>query len=392
MLTRAIFCVLVLSAPGLAQVEVDAARLPAELRDLSKRAGETSLKCEVQPIRPALNFSFRFQAGFVVRVPLGQFVGKGHHWLTVMRVTPQDGSNKPVYLLNGFRLPEVPPTKSVAEFGGGYQLGEGRYQVEWVMLDDRDRVCRKTWTVDAELRGKEKKVKPGLPAYAVRGQYVRRFSSPRPTEARTSALERNDDVRPFRITILMHAASLNPRASKIRAFERVVLLGLLSSLVEQIPARSVRVVMFNLDQQKELLRRDSFTAETISEAAQAMNTLELGLVDYKILQNQQGHLNLLADLINRELSAKEQSDAVIFLGPPSRIWEKFPGSALAQRSGPGPAFYYFQYRPFLRYAADPPDLIQSATSEMKGKTVKIQNPGDFAKAIEQLGNQITGDR
>src|SRR6516162_5678678 len=50
------------------------------------------LRCEATPIRPSLNFSFRFQSGYLFRVPLNQFEGAGHRWTILTRVRPANES------------------------------------------------------------------------------------------------------------------------------------------------------------------------------------------------------------------------------------------------------------------------------------------------------------
>ena len=58
-----------------------------------------------------------------------------------------------------------------------------------------------------------------------------------------------------------------------------------------MPARSVRLVVFNLDQQKTLLRQDALAPGALGRVAQALNGTELGLVDYHVLQNPHGHMD-----------------------------------------------------------------------------------------------------
>ena len=63
--------VLTFSAVAFPQTVVESARIQKLLRDIDAQARE-ELRCEVIPIKPALNFSFRFQAGFIVHVPMKQ--------------------------------------------------------------------------------------------------------------------------------------------------------------------------------------------------------------------------------------------------------------------------------------------------------------------------------
>src|SRR5690348_15908822 len=120
----------------------------------------------------------------------------------------------------------------------------------------------------------------------------------------------------------MHAATTSPRRTRMTARDRVMLLGTLSSLLERVPTRSVRLVVFNLDQQRELYRQEDFGKGQFNDVAQAVDGVELGQVDYRVLQNKKGHVELLTDLVNQEVSAREPADVVLFMGPMSRYVER----------------------------------------------------------------------
>src|SRR5271157_4927402 len=113
---------LLLASACAAQVIVDPARFGSLVKALERQADEKPLRCEVTPIRPSLNFGFRFQAGYVVHVPMNQYSGSGHGWAMVTRITPEGGGQQPVYLASRVRLPPVPKTKVEVEVGGGYLL------------------------------------------------------------------------------------------------------------------------------------------------------------------------------------------------------------------------------------------------------------------------------
>ena len=372
---RPLVIAVLLASACAAQSIVDSARLGSVLKVLEPQAGEKPLRCEVTPIKPSLNFGFRFQAGYVVRVPMNQFSGPGHGWAMLTRITPEGGGQKPVYLVSRTRLPSIPTTKVDVEVGGGYLLGEGRYDVKWAMLDDAGRVCRGSWHVDARLGRRERQMKLSMPPDTVADFTLRG----RPDSRRGS-----DDAAPIRLTVLLNAAPLFPLRTRLRASDRVVLLGLLSSLLERVPARSVRLVVFNLDQQKTLLRQDAFAPGALGRVAQALNGTELGLVDYHVLQNRRGHVDFLAGLINQELRAETPSDVVVFLGPETRFVDKLPPTALAEPAGAPPQFFDLQFKPYFRAGSSLPDSISLATARAKGKTIVIRTPADFAKAIEQI--------
>ncbi len=358
-----------------AQTIMDSARLGSVLKAIEPRFDEVPLRCEVTPIKPSLNFGFRFQAGYVVRVPMYQYSGAGHGWAMVTRITPEGAGQQPVYLASRVGLPPVPKTNIELEVGGGYLLGEGRYDVNWTLLDEAGRVCRGSWRVNARLSRRERHLKLAMPPGTVADFTLR---------GRPGSKRGADDAAPIRLTVLLNAAPLSPLRTRLRASDRVTLLGLLSSLLERLPARSVRLVIFNLDQQKTLLRQDGLTPGTLNRVAQALNGLELGRVDYHVLQNPQGHVDLLAGLMNQELRAETPSDVVVILGPATRYLDRVPPAALEEPRGAAPQFFNFQFRPYLRGDIQLPDSVAIATAKAKGKTIIIRTPADFAKAIEQI--------
>jgi hypothetical protein len=375
---RLLTLMLLTAALMAAQSIADPRRISPAMMDFDAAQHNPPLQCEVTPVRPMLNFSFRFQAGYSVSVPMSQYLGKGHLWVALVRITPEGGDGKPVYLVSRMRLPEIPRTKAQLEFGGGYFLGEGRYLVAWKMWDDAGRVCRKNWKVDARLTRSERLVKVALPPGTVADLSLR--GAPRTSPGQ-------DDAPRIRLTVLLHATPTSPRRTRLGGRDRVILLGTLSSLLDRLPVHSVRLVVFNLEQQRELYRAENFEPRSLDGVAQSIDTVELGKVDIQVLQNRNGHLDLLADLIRGELTAQTPSDVVLFLGPLARFSDKLPPDELERPPGAAPRFYYLQYRSLFPQASAFPDVITRAVAKLKGKTLVIHTPGDFAKAIDQVERQ-----
>ena len=375
----------VLLVPGMAPAQsvLDPARITHYLSMLEPAPIDRPLRCDVTPLKPLLNFSFRFQAGYAVSVPMNQMQGAGHTLAILARITP-DGSQQPVYIGNHMRLPAVPRTKAELNLGGAYLLGEGGYSVKWMMTDETGRVCRKNWHVDAKLSRAEREVQMAIPAGAVSDLSGRGLRPAKPD---------TDDVRPLRLTVLMHAAPMSPRRTHMRPNDTMTLVSSLSSLLEHVPATSVRLVVFNLDQQKELYRQDGFTLNSLTQVFASVNGMELGLVDIQVLENRRGHVDLISDMVNQEIRSQPPSDVVVFLGPTARFDDKVPRQSLETTVGALPRFFYFQVRPFFRGgragppgppASSLPDSINSAISRLNGKVLVIHSPGDLAKAIARL--------
>jgi hypothetical protein len=370
-----------LAAPAVhAQTFVSAARAARFLKAIEARKDAGPLRCAVQPIRPALNFSFRFQAGYVVRVPLNQYSGPGHEWTLLVRIAPEKEGKGPLYLFDRYRLPNIPKTNEEGEVGGGYVLGEGRYAVQWTLYDDVGRTCRKEWKIDARLGRGDRGVKLAVAPGAVGDLSLRGL-------ARPAAAPPSEDP-PLHLTVLLHAGPLVARRTRLRAADVVLLLGTLSSLLEQSGAGSVRLIAFNLDQQKILYRDDSFTPAALGRLAQSIGGLQLDTVDYRVLENRGGDAGMLAELLNRELRAAAPSGAVVFLGPAARQLAKIPDEWLDPPRGPAPHFFFLRYKPFPNSPLFP-DIISSVVGRLKGKTVDISSPGQFARAIDLVARSAS---
>src|SRR3982751_5602837 len=82
---------------------------PNRVRPLISRmesgADGPALSCQVTPNKPMLNFSFRYQAGYSVSVPMKQYFGSGHSWTVLVQITPKAEGGRPVYLLSRMSLP-----------------------------------------------------------------------------------------------------------------------------------------------------------------------------------------------------------------------------------------------------------------------------------------------
>ena len=374
-----------------AQVMVSERRLGSSLSLFADSVPAATIRCSVSPIQPQLNYGFRFQAGYVVSIPMNQFQGAGHRWRMITRIIPEDGEKRPVYLVSAFALPVIPETKMEVQVGGGYLLGEGAYNVRQVLLDETGRTCRRDWRVDARLSRGESKVRVALPPGTVSDLSLRGSRVPPPPP---------DDARPIRLTILLHAAPASPRRTHLRQNDILTLLASVSSVIERVPTTSVRLVAFNLDQQKELFRKDGFGLADLPAVGEAMTRMELNLVDAKVLQNRRGHVETIAGLVNAELTDPAPADAVVFLGPTSRFSDKVPGEVLERTQG-GPQFLFFQLAPWIRGGrglvgggrgmmplgppeSALPDSIRHAVSRLGGKTMTIRTPGELAKAIDRL--------
>jgi hypothetical protein len=326
-----------------------------------------------------------------------------------MRIQPQ-GSGRPVYLAGSFDLPEVPATDMLGESAGGFLLGEGRYDASLTVRDDRGRACHRDWTIEAKLTAGERAAKVPMPPGSVAEL----------SEAGIAEAASGEDSGGPRLSVLLHAAPVWPQAAKVPPQDVELLLGALSSLMHQAGATTVKLVVFNLDQQREVFRQDAFSLRDLDQVSRAIYSLQLGLVDYKTMLGQKP-AGLLGSLVKGEMQAANPADAVVFLGPRGRAEAPPAKDALPAPAAGMPRFFYVEYQAPLPFRERPmpgdangmggrggrgmggmgrnpaapaepspalflekPDAIERAVRSLKGKTLVVHNAGEFARAIEQI--------
>ena len=393
-----------------AQSFMDPEQIAAARKAFESAATAQPLHCAIHHARPALNFSLRFQTGYVIDFALNQFQGAAHDLRIFARVTP-DG-REPRFLISTANLGDVPGAKLDGVVVGAFVVGEGAYSVEALVEDDLQRICHGKWRIQAERTGSERRLKLTVPPAT-----VVELSAPRPRDPESMVSRRIE-----RLTLMIHAAPLSARLSKLQADDVFRLVASLSSLLEQMPAQSVRVIVFNLDQHAVLFRKNDFAAKDIDQVTTAVNQLQLGTVDYSSLQQQGKSIDLLNDLIQAELRDPKPSDAVILLGPRTRALEGALPDVLDKRQATTPQLFYVQYRlrqpilspgrtrrgssrepsadeyphpnasddpaPSLSSAVESPDSIQKLVSRLKGESIIVRTPHDFWDAIRHMAARI----
>jgi hypothetical protein len=350
-----------------AQTLIDADHVSIALREFGPRPGDVALRCELVPTAPTLDFAFRFRAGYTFRLPAAQHQTTGHYWFVLTRITPQGGDGKPAYLYTRSTEAAVVKTNVNFELSGSYLLGAGRYAVESTLYDDNNRTCKREWRINAALTRKERAVQLSLPPFTVRDL----------PGIRASDWKRPTGTAP--LTILLNAAPLSPRRTRMHPADRNLLLSALAAIVGRVPGAPVRLVVFSLEEQKELFRRDNFSVNALSDAARAIDSLELSIVDVSVLQKPSGHIDLLASLINQELRAPVPAGAVILLGPLSRFDGKIPEGSLGQRPT-ATRFFYVECRPAPRRIFPPADSGGSSGSDMPTTNSRPVGPGSGSQS------------
>src|SRR6185436_5188148 len=186
--------------------------LPSDAAILEGRERRTDLPCTVQGYKPELGFDLGFHSGYEVNVPLKELVGDGNDLTAIFRIIPKDDPDKPIYFSQKWRVPPVTEkSKGRVYLEGGFVLGEGKYQVEWLMRDREERYCSARWQISAEPRGKDRQVESRLAPGTALPEAAGPFDSEAPV--------RRDGDHPFHMMVLLHIASQVSGAAAMRTAE-----------------------------------------------------------------------------------------------------------------------------------------------------------------------------
>ena len=344
----------------------------------------SSLKCHIIPVTPELDFDFRFVTGYFVHCRLSLFEGRESILNTYLKVTPKGKS--PVVLGAIYHLPQISSEMLSAVGGdvrklknevgtsGAFWVGPGEYSVEILMKDDRNRMCRKKWRLRAGTKRSERDVQLAIQPLVVEA-----------IDQKSWNITNSRDAGRLRLTILLDAAPINPYQSRLRAWDRAFLLECVYSVLRQTPHSSVRLIAFNLDQQREIFRTAEFGTSGFLSLSRALEDIETASISVEALK-QRNSPQLLANLANHELAEAEPPDAIIFLGANSPLDVDVGPGLLTAKKPDSPSFFYFEYTSWP--GAPFPDVIQRLTKVANGKTYLIHSPAQLDQAIQKMLAQL----
>jgi hypothetical protein len=171
---RAAVVLLLLAATISAQVPVAVDEVARIRSDFAPRAGEQTLNCDVTPLAAFANFAFLFEAGYVFHVSQSQYFEADGDWIVFTSIHPDGHPLEDMSLIH-----RVPRNRAVAsgsrfDIRGLYFLGAGSYSVESTLRDGRDRVCRKQWRVVVPALRVDRSVPSKLPPYKHRPIFAHR--------------------------------------------------------------------------------------------------------------------------------------------------------------------------------------------------------------------------
>lgn len=339
------------------------------------------LPCAVVPIKPVLGFDLKFHSGYDVTVPLKELAGSENLLTMIFRVSPANRPDEPVYFSQRVSVPAIEEdAKGDAYLQGGFDIGEGKYHVDWLMRDRSERVCSGYWDIDAELPSRDRDMVLEIAPNTVAASERELFKYEPP-------IERVDREGPLNVKVMVNFAPQNAQSATLQPLDTNALLSILRSISREPRIGRFSVVAFNMQEQRVIYRQENTSQIDFPALGEAIDSLSLGTVDLKQLSQKHGDTEFLGQLITRELQGPEQPDAVIFAGPKVMLESSVPQDTLRALGEPSFPIFYMNYN--LNPQVNPwRDAIGNAVKHFKGFEYTISRPRDLFNAWSDIMTRI----
>ncbi len=342
------------------------------------------LPCSVTPVKPSLGFDLKFHSGYDVSIPLKELAGDGNQLTMVFRVIPAGRPDEPVYLSQRMSVPAIEDeSRGDAYLQGTFDVGEGKYHVDWLMRDRSEHVCSSSWDIDAALPSKDKEMALDIAANAVEPVDTEPFKEEPPIERETRAT-------PLNVKVMVNFAPQNAASATLQPLDTNALVSILRNIARDPRIGKFSVVAFNMQEQRVIYRQEGASQIDFPALGDALRSLNLGTVDLKRLSQKHGDTEFLTNLITQEVKAdsdKDKPDAVIIAGPKVMLDDSVPPESLKQIGELKFPVFYMNYN--VNPQANPwRDAIGSAVKNLKGAEFTITRPRDLFFAWSEIMGRI----
>ncbi len=350
---------------------------PTDWAILETQEPRKDLPCTVSPIKPVLGFDLRFHSGYEVSVPLKELSGSENALTMLFRVTPENRKDDPYYFVQRVRVPSIDADAGGnAYLQGGFDVGEGKYHVDWLMRDRSERFCSSYWDAEAALAPKDKQLNLDIAPGVVQASEADSFKDEPP-------VERAQSESPLNVKVLVNFAPQNASSTTLQPLDTVALVSILRTISREPRFARFSIVAFNLQEQKILYRQDKADHIDFPALGDALKSLNLGTVDLKQLANKNGETDFLTNLIQKELGGDDHPDALIFAGPKAMLDENVSRDSLKEAGEVEYPVFYMNYN--LEPQTTPwKDAIGRAVKFFRGTEFTISRPRDLWTAITEI--------
>ena len=351
-------------------------------------SGETrkDLNCTVTPTKPAVGFDLRFHSGYEVSIPLKELSG-GENLLNILfRVEPRDHPDQPTYFTQHIRVPAIEDdAKGDAYLQGAFDLGEGKYHVDWLMRDRGERVCSFSWDSDAALAAKDRPM-----TLAIGAESIQRTE---PEFKDEPPVQRLTEQPLLNIKVLVNFAPQNSLSATLQPLDTSALVSILRSIVRDPRIGKFSIVAFNMQGQKVVYRQEDVDHVDFPAMGSALSSLNLGTVNLKQLGEKHSDTEFLTTLVQQEIvpSGDDHPDAVVFAGPKVLLDSNVSEESLKEVGPINFPVFYMNYNLYPQ-AVPWKDAISRTVHFFRGYEYTISRPRDLWVAVSEMVSRIVKSR
>jgi hypothetical protein len=350
-------------------------------------AGEPrqDLPCKVEQHKPLLGFDLKFHSTFEVTVPMRELAGDQNLLTMVFRVRPEGDPSGERYFIHRVKVPEVEEeAKGDAYLTAGFDIGEGKYTVDWLMRDRTERVCSTSWQVEASLPAKDRQIELADAPNFVGPMAAEQFQDEPP-------VTRNADSQPLHVKVLVNFAPQRAHSATLQPVDTSALVSILRNISRDPRIGRFSLVAFNMQDQKVIYRQENADRIDFPKIGEALKELKLGTVDLKKLAVKNSETEFLSELLQKELTGGEMPDALVFAGPKVLLDQNVPVEALRSVGAVDYPVFYLNYN---LYPQQIPwrDSIGHAVKHFRGFEYTISRPRDLWFAVTEMVQKISKAR
>ncbi len=350
---------------------------PGNTEVLESRTERKDLPCQIEQEKPYLGFDLRFHTYYRVTVPNKMLDEAGGSLQVVVRVRPTNQAEA-VYLAQRIVVPNFPAeTKGTGLFGGGFDLGRGKYHVDWMMRDNGGRVCSSHWELEANLGSRGRNVPLTLGDNAI----AERLSTPFDDEPPSERIAAHG----LRVKVLLNVSPAGGKESLLKPQYATDLVSMLRSLVREPDVSRLTLIAFNLRAQKIVYRQDDAESVDFAALGKAIQTPLAGTVNYRLLEDRHSESHFVTKLLIDQLGQQTSSqDAIIIVGPKVTLEKQASLELLREGGATACPIFYLNYNP-NPFEEPFPDTIGSALKAYNAATkYEIAHPHAFGTAMRDM--------
>jgi hypothetical protein len=357
----------------------------SDLSVLEIGEARSDLPCKVTPDDPGLGFDMRFHAGYEVTLPLRELAGSDNMLTILFRVFHDGQKDKPVYFTQRIRVPYIEDeARGEAALEGAFDLGPGKYHVEWLMRDRSERVCSSSWDTEATLAPKDRELTPALSDGAIERASVDEFQEEPPI--------RRVAQEPLNVKVLINFAPSNMLSATMLPIDTNALVSILRTICREPRIGRFSITAFNLQEQKVLYHQEDADRINFPALGEALHSIKLGTVGIQQLAVKHGDTDFLTDLIKKEAgNSSKHPDALVFAGPKAMLEANVPATSLKDIGELDFPVFYMNYNRNPQ-AVPWRDAIGNAVKVFHGSEYTITRPRDLWFAVGEMVSHIVKSR